>query len=67
MWEMWELPKKVGKNLRKQFANTYKFYNHDVNKFTLLLRKSDYPYDFIDDWEKLMKDHYLKKNIMTVT
>ena len=29
--------KMFGKNLKKQFANTYEFYNHDNNEFTLLL------------------------------
>ena len=38
-----------GKNLKKQFANTYEFYNHDNNKFALLLRKCDYPCKCIDD------------------
>ena len=41
--------KMFGKNLKKQFANTYEFYNHDNNKFTLLLRKCDYPCKCIDD------------------
>ena len=31
--------KKFDKNLKKRFFNTYKFYNHDINKFTSLLRK----------------------------
>ena len=31
--------KKFDGNLKKRFANTYKFANYDINKFTLLLRK----------------------------
>ena len=37
--------------LRERFLNTYKFSNHDNNKFISLLRKGVYPYDFMDDWE----------------
>ena len=31
---------------------TYKFYEHDINKFFLLLQKCVYPYEYMDDWEK---------------
>ena len=32
--------KKFDENLKERFANTYKFSNHHINKFSLLLRKS---------------------------
>ena len=38
-------------NLKKRFG-TYKFPNHDTNKFILLLQKGVYPYEYMDDWEK---------------
>ena len=33
----------------------FKFYNNDINKFVLLLRKDVYPYEYMDDWEKFNK------------
>ena len=36
-------------NLKKRFVNTYRFSNHDNNKFILLLQKGVYPYKYMDD------------------
>ena len=44
--------KKFNKKLIKRFASTYEFCNNDLNKFVLLLRKSIYPYEYMDTWEK---------------
>ena len=41
----------INENVKKRFANTYKFSNHDISKFILLLRKDIYPYGY-------MKHHY---------
>ena len=32
------------------------FSNNDVNKFILFLRKNIYPYEYMDDWEKLNEE-----------
>ena len=40
---------KLGERLKKQFKNTFKFSNNDINKFILLLRKGVYPYEYMDD------------------
>ena len=46
-----ELPKTFDENLKKRFANTCKFSNHDISNFILLLQKGVYLYEYMDDWE----------------
>ena len=38
--------------MKKQFKNTFTFSNNDINKFVLLLGKSVYSYEYMDEWEK---------------
>ena len=42
----------IDEELKKTFRNTFKFSNNNINEFILLLRKSFYLYEYIDDWEK---------------
>ena len=49
------------KKLKQRFLNAYKFSNHDNNKFILLLQKDFYPYEYMDDWEKLNEKSLLQK------
>ena len=36
----------------KMFSNMYQFCKGDINKFVLLLRKSNCPYEYVDSWER---------------
>ena len=49
--------KKFDENFKKKFVNTYKFAKQDINKFILLLQKIVYPYDYLDNLEKLRRHH----------
>ena len=44
--------KKINKELSQSFANIYEFFNGDLNKFILLLRKCVYPYEYVDSWQR---------------
>ena len=65
--------KKFNKDLIKKFKNTYSFYNNDLNKFILLLRKDVYPYEYMDSWERFnetslpsKKDFYSNLNMENI-
>ena len=58
---------KFDEELKKKFRNTFEFSNNDINKFILLLRKDVYAYDYMNEWESLMKHHFLKKKNFMAT
>ena len=43
---------KFNENLKKRFFDKYKFCNHDINVFILLLQKGVLQYKYMDDWDK---------------
>ena len=65
---------KFDKKLKEQFFNTYKFSDHDFNKFILLLQKGVSLYEYMDDWEKFnetslpeKEDFYSHLNMEDIT
>ena len=46
---------KLDEKFKKRFKNTIKFFDNDINKFILFLRKGVYPYEYMDDLEKFNK------------
>ena len=54
--------KKSDEDLKKWFANTYKFSNHDIKTFILLLRKGVYPYESMDQREKFNERQLTEKS-----
>ena len=57
--------KDCNKELIKRIANTYEFYNGDINKLILLLRKGVHPYEYMDSSERF-DDHYQIKKLFIV-
>ena len=57
--------KMLDEDLRKQFDETYRLLNHDINRYILLLEKGVYPYNCMIV-KKFRKHHYLKKKIFTI-
>ena len=69
-----KITKHFVQNLKKKFANTYKFANQDINTFILLLQLGVYPYEYIDDWQEFngkslpeKKDYYNRLNMGDIT
>lgn len=47
--------KNFDENLKDRFANAYNFRNLDINKSILMLQKSAYRYENIDDWKNFFE------------
>ena len=47
--------KDFNNELIKRFANINEFYNEDIDKFILLLRKGVYSYQYMESWERFDK------------
>ena len=49
-------------DLIKKFKITYRFCNGDIDKFMLLLRKGVYPYEYMDDWDRINEEKLTNKS-----
>ena len=58
---------KIDVELKRWFKNKFKTSKNDINKFIFFLRKGAFPYDYSNEWEKIMKQHYLKKKNFIAT
>ena len=61
-----EYKKEVNNKLKERFSNVYKFCDNDINKFISLLRKSVYPYEYMDDWDKFEEKELPSKKFFIV-
>ena len=50
------------KKTKKNFRNAYNFCNKDITKFMFLLRKSVYPYEYMDDWDRFNEEKLPNKS-----
>ena len=48
-----EYKKNINNKLKEKFSNVYEFCGYDMNKFVSLLKKGVYPYEYMDEWNKL--------------
>ena len=56
-----EYSNRFNEKFKKKFRNRFKFSNNNINNFILLLRKSVYIYEYMDDWEKFNETKLLEK------
>ena len=57
-----QIDKKLKDELKNKFKNTYRFYDEDINKFMLLLRKGVYPYEYMDGWSRFHEEELPSKS-----
>ena len=56
--------KKCFKSVKKPIKNftiSHQFDNGDLDKFVLMLRKGNYPYEYMDSWERFEETSLLDK------
>ena len=51
--------KPINESIEK-FPNVYQFFNEDINKFVLLLRKGDYSCEYMNSWKAFYSELYLE-------
>ena len=56
-----KLSTKIQLKIKGTIFNIFTFSSHDNNQFLLLLQKSFYPYEYMDDWGKFNETLILEK------
>ena len=59
--------KKVYEDLAKRLENTYRFCDGDINQLCLMLQKSSYLYEYMDDWLEFNKTSWKVRKSFTLT
>ena len=53
--------KKFAEDLSKRFGNRYQFYDGEFNKFSIILWRGVYSYEYMDCWKSLDEMSLLSK------
>ena len=53
----------ISKRINQKVPNIHQFYNGDINRFVLLLRKGVHPYEYMGSWGRFDETSLPDKNV----